>query len=544
MSLIETRHLARAVFALVALAISLPPQASAQTIGQSASYVSRIDEDLTIRRVAVLPVMDNVDGIYARPIETQLINLVKGSHRWDYVESNIAGGLPTVGEMEENPDQVVKSIRSIEADAVFAAAASRGPNGISIRLNLFLKKDGKLLAQELLNNHPRFEIPQLKEQMNTLYGRLVAKLPYDGLILSRQGQRVTINLGRSDGLVKDQMLTAVQIISVNRHPKFNFLISTEKEILGKIKILKVDESLSFGAIISEKERGAIARLAKISGLDQVNYPEPEALGAPAGGDLGERPDAKVTFGKDAKEWLPVRPPSFGQVGLALGFGMYQSSVTLDTVGSMEAQSLFYPSLAAHGELWLNPQWTIRAELAQGVLSTGNPRSGSSPSTLNHSMSRYSLSAVYNFLLRDDFWGPKIQVSGGFASYRMYVDDSSPQALTTTTFSGAMLGLGGSFPINDDKIWYLGGKLNLFISPSLQETPNASGSGGSVSVNNFALTGEKKIAENLRATGALEFSLYSSTFSGYGSRVNGATPETATSLSQKHTILSGGIVYMF
>ncbi|MES2963941.1 MAG: hypothetical protein V4760_08625, partial [Bdellovibrionota bacterium] len=76
------------------------------------------------------------------------------------------------------------------------------------------------------------------------------------------------------------------------------------------------------------------------------------------------------------------------------------------------------------------------------------------------------------------------------------------------------------------------------------TPTASGSGGTAAVNNFALTGEKKIAENLRATGAVEFSLYSSTFTGYGSRVNGATPETASSLSQKHTIFSGGIVYMF
>ncbi|MEK7354849.1 MAG: hypothetical protein AAB250_00270 [Bdellovibrionota bacterium] len=537
MSLIETRHLALAI-------LFVCTSAGAQTIGQSASYVSRIDEDLTIRRVAVLPVNDNVDGIYSRPIEAQLINLVKSSHRWDYVDASIAGGIPTVAEMEDSPDQVSKAIRGIEADAIFVAAASRGPNGISIRLDLFLKKDGKLLAQELLNNHPRFEIPQLREQMNTLYGKLVAKLPYDGLILSRQGQRVTVNLGKSDGLVKDQIVTAVQIISVNRHPKFGFLVSTEKEILGKIKILKIDESLSFGAIVSEKERGAISRLAKISGLDQVNYPEPEALGAPSGGDVNDRPDAKVTFGKDAREWLPVKPPAFGQVGLALGFGMYQSSVTLDTVGSLEAQSAFYPSLAAHGELWLNPKWTVRAELAQGVLSTSNPRAGSSPGTLNHSMSRYSLSMVYNFLLRDDFWGPKIQLSGGLANYRMYVDDSSPQALTTTTFSGFMLGLGGSFPVNEEKLWYVGGKLNIFISPSLSETPTASGSGGTATVNSFALTGEKKIGENLRATGALDFSLYSSTFTGYGSRVNGATPETATSLSQKHTIFSGGIVYMF
>ena len=530
---------------LIVLAVTIAPcSALAQNVEQSASYVSRVDEDLTIRRVAVLPVIDNVDGIYARPIESQLITLTKASHRWDYVETNLAGAVPTATELEENPQTLQKTVRGIDAEAFVAAATSRGPNGISIRVDLFLKKDGKLLAQEVLKDHPRFEIPELREQVNLLYKKVISRLPYDGTVLSRQGNRVTVNLGKADGIVKDQIVTAIQIIGVTRHPKFNFLISTDKEILGKIKILKVDETLSFGSIVSEKERGAIARLAKISGLDQVTYTEPEDFksGTP---DINQRKDAPISLGKDPREWLPVRPPAFGQVGLAVGFGSYSSSVTLDTVGSMSAISSFYPSLGVSGELWLNPTWTVRAELAQGVISTPNPRSGSTPSTLNHAMSKYDLTLGYNFLLRDDFFGPKIQVSGGFANYRMYVDDSKPQALTTTTFSGMLLGLGGSFPVSEDKLWYVGGHMNIFIMPGISETPTSSGSGGKATVNDFALNAQRKIAENIRATGELAFSLYSATFSGYGNRTDGSgNAETATSLSQRHTVLSGGLIYMF
>jgi hypothetical protein len=523
------------------------PAARAETIEQSASYVSQIDEDLTIRRVAVLPVTDNVDGIYARPIESQLISLVRDSHRWDFVEANIVGSMPTVSELEENPGNVLRSTSSIDADAFFMATASRGPNGLSLRVDLFLKKDGKLLAQEELKDHPRSEIPELREQVKILYQRLVAKLPYDGLVLSRQGNRVTVNLGKSDGLNKDQVITAIQIISVTRHPKFNFIVSSEKEILGKIKILKVDETLSFGAIVSEKERGAIPRFAKISGLDQVNYPEPESFEKQSGAQsVNGRADSNVTFGKDPKEWLPVRPPSFGEVGAKLGLGQFAYSTSISGGSSYQANaSPFYPQLGIYGELWLNPKWTARAELTQAVISTSNPRSGSNPGTLNESLSYYSLSLGYNFLLQDDFFGPKLFIDAGFSTSRLYVDNSSPEAFTTTDFSGLMIGFGGSFPVTDNKVWYAGGKLNLYLFPTMSETPGSSGSGSNASINEFSVFLEKKIGENLRATGSVDVSLYSATFSGQGTRsgANGTT-ESASSLSEHYTVVTGGLVYMF
>jgi hypothetical protein len=518
----------------------------AQTSEQSATYVSQIDQDLTIRRVAVLPVIDNVDGIYARHIEAQLISLVKSAHRWDYVESNIANTAGTATDLEENPAELQKLVRGIEADAFIAANAARGPNGISVKVDLFLKKDGKLLSQEILRDHPRFEIIDMKAQVAQLYKRLVAKLPYSGLILSRQQNRVTINLGKTDGIVKDQTLPVIQIISVTRHPKFNFIIATDKEILGHVKVLKVDETLSFGAIVSEKERGAIGRHAKIAALEPVSYPVTD-LGSEKSNEraVTDRPDAAVTFGKEPREWLPVRPPSFGQVGIKAGFGTYSSSVNLNTTGALEAHSSLYPAISVNGELWLNPNWIVRAEITQGVLATNNPRANSTPGTLNHAMSRYSLALGYNFLMRDDFFGPKLNLNMGMMSYRMYVDDSTPQALTTVNYSGYVMGLGGSFPLNEEKIWYLGGQFNLVLLPRLSESPDSSGNNPNSTINDFSLFVERKIAENLRATGSIDFSLYSTNFGGgAGTRMTGSTPDIASSLSQRHMLLSAGVVYMF
>lgn len=531
----------------LALALGFASEAQAQHREQSATYVSQVDQDLTIRRIALLPVTDNVDGIYARPVESQLTQLLKNSHRWDFVEATIAASLPTLVELEENPTEVQKLLQPVDADAFIGTTISRGPSGLSIRLDLFLKKDGKVFSQEVLRDHPRYELAGIRDRVNELYRKLVGRIPYDGLLLSRQGNRVTLNLGKSDGMTKDQIVTVVQIISVNRHPKFNFIVSSEKEILGRVKILKVDETLSFGAIVAEKEKDAVRRFAKVSGLEQVNYPEPTRLDdSGPSGEINDRPDAAVTFGKDPKEWLPTRPPSFGQIGAHIGLGTYSANVATDQSGTLQGTSPYYPSIGLEGEMWLTPQWAIHAEILQGVLSTSNPRGGATPGTLNQSLNRYSLEVTYNFLLRDDFFGPKFGFTGGFASYRMYVDGSTPDVFETTTYSGFFLGVGGSFPVTENKLWYLGGKLNIFVLPAMSETPRRSGTSSKNSINEFSIFVQRKIGENLRATGGLDFSLYSSSISGQGNR-NGptsGTPESATSLSQKHTVLTGGILYMY
>jgi hypothetical protein len=538
----------RLLFILIALLPLLSRAQDSQTTGQkaveqSATYVSQVDESLTIRRVAVLPSSDNVDGIYARPIQTQLIDLVKASHRWDFSDASVTGAMPSVSDLEEQPALALKTFGKLNTDAVILAVASRGTNGMSVRLDLFLRKDGKLVAQESFKDNPRTEIPQLKEQIRVLYSRLSNKLPYQGLILSRQGNRVTINLGKSDGLRKDQTVSAVQIISVQRHPKFNFLISTEKEILGQIKILKVDETLSFGAIVNERERGAIARFAKITSLRPVEYGEPTIDGD---SNLTARPDANVVFGEKPSEWIPSHPPAFGQVGFRLGFGSYSSNLSGISSDCCEAKTAVYPSVTIDGEIWINPNWIARALITQGVMSTSNPRSGASPSDLNHSYSRYELEVGYNFLLKDDFFGPKIQIDAGLASASMKVDDSNPRGLTSTAFSGLLVGVVGTFPLDDSKQWMIGGKFNLFLFPKLSESPVTSGGDPKANINDFSIFAQKKLSENLRAVGSLDFSLYSASYSGAGNRYDssGTVPEVATSLSQRHTVLSGGVVYMF
>ncbi len=510
----------------VSSAAELPPNQS-----QAALYTSEIDQRLTIRKIVVLPGTDNTDGIYARPIQAQLVALVQSSHRWEFVDSGFAALNVHPLELEESPQKFKDLVKDIGADAFLLPIVTRGPGGLSIRLDLFLKIDGKLLAQEISKEHSRFELNDVKAKTAKMYNALIGKIPYDGLVLSRQGNRVTLNLGKADGIRPEQDVSVIQIIAENRHPKFGFLISTEKEILGKVRVAKVDDTLSFGMIAAEKERGAIQKGSKIAGVRPIEYGE-QALAGEDSGDIRNRAAAL------GRHHLP-RPPAFGQVGIKAGLGYYVGSTNLTGVGSLEAKADYYPLLNVNGELWLNPQWTVLADMTQAIMSTSNPRPGSAPGTLNEAMSKYSMSLGYNFLIRDDFFGPKFQLRTGLSFYRMFVDDSTPQGLTTVNYSGYLLGLGLYFPIADDSPWAIGGDLGITLFSKLTESPVQSGDSATNTINEFSIFLERKIGVNLRARGGLDFSLYSSSLTGAGTRA-----EPATTISQRYVNAAAGLVYQF
>lgn len=523
-------------------------KAYSQNAEQSSQYVSPTDESVSIKSISILPVTDNLEGIYSRPLEAELIKLVEKNHKWDYLESQFLE-IPSLVDLEENPSLVAKLTHKMPADALLACRITKNPNGVTLKLDLFLKSDHLLLAQEILKDYPRFEISELKEKLSELFTKLTTKIPYSGVVLSRNGNRVTINIGKADGITKDQVLSVVQIIKLNRHPKFHFLISSEKEILGKIKVLKVDDFLSFGAIITEKEKLAIQKGAKISGIDFVNYAAPDELeGASQKQDnISDRQDSKLSFGKAPTEWVPIKPPMFGSIELKLGIGSYSESMNLtnttasQAVGNLDGKTSLFPSLGIAGELWFNPKWQMRAEIIQGVLSVTNPRTNSTPGTLNQSMGYYSLAFGYNFLLRNDFFGPKLRLDMGFMSYRMYVDSSTPEAFTTTNYTGFLAGVTGILPVDDQMQYYIGATLNLVLLPSLSEQPEAAGGSASNNVNNFSIFVEKKLKENIRLKGSLDFMLLSTNYSGQGGRSSG---EYATSASQKINSFGLGASYLF
>ncbi len=509
---------------------------SANPISTSGTmYHSQEDDLITLRRLSVLPMIDNVGGIYSRPLESYLIELIKNDHHWDYEDVNLIGPLVSPEELESSAEKVSQISSGTKSDGILSSRLIKGPGGISIKLNLFSTKDHKLLAQAEERNISNFEVPELQKKVKDLFSQIVKKIPYDGIVLSRQGEMVTINLGKNDGIEPDKVLSVVQIIKLNRHPKFHFLINSEKEILGKIKVLKVDETLSFGKVVTEKEKGVVQKNSKISGVDFVKYHHTSTLtdSSVDQDQLMGRPDALVSFGKGATAWLPKKTPTFGLAYAGLGNSFY--SYNVQETESLNADSFFNPNIFLGGELWLSPNWTLHAGLRQGIISIGNPKSGSTPDDLSASMSLYEFLIGYKFRLGPSIWGPQLDLMAGMSTYDLKIDDSSPRAFTSTKYSGLKLAVRGTYPLDLKEDWSLGANLSFFFNPNLNERPSSSGRGADNSIHQFGFFVFRKLDINLRAQLGLDFELFKTNFS---------ANSTTTSSSQKLTTLNCSLAYLF
>src|SRR5690606_18294765 len=118
-------------------------------------------------------------------------------------------------------------------------------------------------------------------------------------------------------------------------------------------------------------------------------------------------------------------------------------------GESASSDAIMPSILVRGELWLNPNWYVGLFTRQGITSLDNKLQGSSPGSLNTTMSSYGLSMGYNLLLTDDYFGPKLKIAGGYTTTKFTVDKSQPLAYSTKEYSGLHLSIAGQFPVSPE-----------------------------------------------------------------------------------------------
>lgn len=509
----------------------------AQTNAQNV-FVSAIDQDLAIKSIVLIPTTDNVGSIYAKPVEEELREQLNADKQWSLVNYPANLGIKTES-LEDRPADVQKILQATQSEAALSSRLIRGPRGISLTMTLFVGRDGLPLLQETITDYKGFETNEIRQQARQMFESLKYRMPFRATILSRRGNQVTLNLGSNYGLKPDSRVSVVQIIKVNRHPKLNFLISTEKEVLGRVKLFKVEPFLSFGYVEMEKDPGVIAVGAKVMPDEFVKYSVP--ITTPSGKvlqDITTRPDKDVAFGEEPTEWLPTMPPQFGKVEILAGLSSYTQNVDLTTGGSVSGSASLAPNLLVRGEMWLNTEWFVGASLRQSVFSIDNGLSGSSPGSLSMSMSQYGVNAGYNFLLTNDFFGPKLQVAAGYTNTKFSIDKSNPLAYTTMEYGGLLLSLGAQFPLSEEIPVDIGAKFDLYLSPRLSENVT-SGASSDNTINSFGFFVDYRMQTRFKIRGELLVENFSSDFNGTGER-----PDPATSTSHKMTTLLGGVQYSF
>lgn len=547
---LQPRKITKSFLLLFFFIFSAGPFAIAQTpVGSfknkrpfPVKYTSDVDQKISLHTITLAPVYDNVNRIYAEPIQKLLIELLQNDKIWGYSAFPDLNKKIFVETYDSKPQEVLEILNQTQTQGMLTAIITKGPAGLSVKLKLYTINQGLLLAEETFQDQNTFEIPKLREEVVTLYHNLKNKLPYRGFVLSRRGLDVTLNAGEKNGLVVGQEVTLAQILKINRHPKLRYMVSTEKEIIGKLQITKVEPYLSFAQITFEKETGVVEVGAKLLPNDFIAYPLPiinkdgdvvddKLATSIAAGFESRKAEGKAT-GK-VTESSAKHGPQVGKFLLQGGFSQFSESANLVTGESPSTSQSTAPTLNLGLELWTTPNWFVSFEMMQAIFKASNGLTGSSPKDLNYSYSKYSGSIGYYFLLnKEDEKAPKIGAQVGYASMKKDVTDTTPRAFSSSTTSGFLIKVTGALPLHDYPV-ELGASFDIYLSPSSSETPASTGSSTS-RVNAFGFNASYESSESLSYRVDLNFDQIQTDTTG-GDK---------TSSTEKMTTALFGIEYSF
>ena len=507
-----------------------------QTKNQN-TFLSQADQSLTIHTLLMVPTEDNVSGIYAQPLDLHLKEILAQDPQWTPSDFNHFNGLK-LDSLYSNPNDVIKLARTAKSDAVLKIRMSKGPSGINGKMTLFSGVDGLPMVEEAVENLEKFEINEVNQSFEHALKALRKRLPYHAEVLSRKGQDLTINAGKNAGMKSGTDVSIIQILKVYRHPKLKFIVSTEKEILGKARLYKVEDNLSFAKLVLEREPGVVQVGGKVLSDEYIQYSEPYITeDGKILSDLGKRKEKDIAYGEKPEEWVPDHGPQYGKVDVLAGVTQYSESVDFQSSGAIDGTNNIAPTLALTGEFWISPVWFAGIDLRSSAFGVPNNLPGSRPTVVNMTNNYYHVKFGYNFLLSPDFFGPRLQLTGGLARFSSQVSSTSPITFTNMQFSGTVIGFTAQMPLGETLPTDVGARFNYYLYPNVSENPS-SGSNGDVRMNDFAFFLNHHTRPKLSYIGELRFETYSAKFS------DGTRVQQVNSISHKLTTLLFGVEFLF
>jgi hypothetical protein len=483
-------------------ALILSQVISFSILAKTPAYINNEDAALKIESVYLEPFSDNVNLIYASKAEAKIKDIIESNNQWDI----------TVGKKD--------------ADLMIESRLTKNPKSYTLKMG-FLFKSG-ILIQDSKEIDNIFETEKILGHYEVLFHNLKSRIPYHGIILSRTQDQVTINIGTAHGVVPSQEVLAIHIAKLNLHPKTQAYISSEKIVLGKIVLTKVDEFLSFGKIEFEREPQILKKDTKIE-FSKLDRP---SLAAPT---VPTEPGAQAV---PQGEWVPRKPPQYGKFSISGGLIQYSQNINFLTAGNKTVSQWLTPTIKGSAELWLNPEFHLELFIRQSSFKMNNPMEGSEPGSLNMSLSQYQIKAKYNYELDSSARAPQFQVALGIGSFQALPDKSNPLSLSGLSYGGTLLGFKGTFAVSEESPIDLSLYFNYFLSKTLKDSADASPSG--VQINDFGLILRYVKTLNLAYVFELSFESYSSDFDA----ATGSRSDPSNSISHKLMSTLAGIEYSF
>lgn len=390
---------------------------------------SALSAEQSLRKCALLPITDSVSGAIGFKVFQKVEEYLKDSS-WCVYKYN-SDIINILGNYRQN---LATHLQNKEVLKLFGEKVGAG-SLIKIKLNSQIKgiealieifgsngedlyfRDKSSLEDDNVDNISKAIINWLE-----IYER---SIPYDGRIISVLGEQFTMDIGRASNIKIGNALVVKRPTYKREHPLLKEIVEWESEIIGKGQVFSVSDEQAGGVIKTYYGKN------KLAAGDWVRVDRAS-------------PDNQIK----EMQFPEVQEHQFGKLGtLSIHSVVGQGSISSLFKGTSRKIAGFNLGFYSNINFWATRNIFALAELGQlfGSYSGKNAQTKQTQNTVSKGI--YKLGGGYKFLPLGFFYGPQVDVYGGWGLYSVNPDTRVDEGYGEWALKGIFLGINGDAPVH-------------------------------------------------------------------------------------------------
>ena len=436
----------------------------------------------SMRNCMLLPVTDGVDNRIGFKVFEDVENFIKDG-TWCTYKSN--------SELINILGQYSKSLEShLNNKDVLRVVADKTKAGTLIRIGLTLAANTTDVKVEIIgeNGEDRYfkEQTLLKTTDSSIISQTVKNwldvyektIPYNGRVKGVLGDQFTIDIGKKSQIFNGSEITIERPTAKRQHPLLKEVIDYQTEKIAEAKVFDVSDNQAQAKVISYEgnKKLKIEDWVKVRSVENRKVIEQVAY--------GEKDDNE--FGK------------LGSVGIFLNTGSGDLNQGGDSERSMNGMMT---GGDLEGELWATRNYWAGLDFGK-KFGTYKVETGTFVSDSNSSDSTtLRVKFGYKYLPLGFFYGPQVDVYGGYASYTYGMSSNTDDGFTEFKFSGLLLGARGSLPILEKTRMFI--LIDFLLTSKFEEKATVFGTDDSSSNYRLEVGAQYAFEQNISLSAALQ-----------------------------------------
>lgn len=381
----------------------------------------------SMRRCTLLPITDSVGGAIGFKVFEEVERELKKSNWCTYISNS--GMINVFTRYRENLPQYLKTkeVLATVADKLKVGSLIRvglvnEVKGVEIQMEVYGETGDDLYFSEktLLQSDDIEVISSTVKNWLDTYAKMI---PYDATVTGILGDQITLDVGKGYPIQIGQKFIVKRLTAKKKHPLLKKVVDWDTNLLAEGNVFNISDNQALGMIKVYKDdqklaRGDWVRLEAFTSEDKIVDPE------------------------------KVDEEKLGTLGI-LSVSLFGSSSSIDTntpSGSQRWSGNQF-GIDLRGEAWITRQYFAAIEIMRSLGSVDKSSGNPTKSKANVNNGAFKLTGGYKYLPIGFFYGPQIDLYGGYGNKSFDVDSSAADGLGQNSFSGLLFGVGANIPIN-------------------------------------------------------------------------------------------------